>query len=80
MDCNNRPLVFEISEDDVYKSLYVGGTLKYSLYPVKSITELIAEVKWHRDNDAWEMTKSEYENYAKKGCIQLEIFSKTRKD
>ena len=80
MDCNNRPLVFEISKDDVYKSLYVGGTLKYSLYPVKSIAELIAEVKWHRDNDAWEMTKSEYENYAKKGCIQLEIFSKTRKD
>jgi hypothetical protein len=80
MDCNNRPLVFEISEDDVYKSLYVGGTLRYSLYPVKSITELIAEVKWHRDNDAWEMTKSEYENYAEKGCIQLDIFSKTRKD
>jgi hypothetical protein len=80
MDCINRPLVFEISEDDVYKSLFVGGTLKYSLYPIKSITELIAEVKWHRANDAWEMTKSEYENYTQRGCIQLEIFSKTRKD
>ena len=74
MDCYNDPMIFEMTEKDVECALYTGGKLKGSTYEIKSITELIEDLKWHREEGKWNMTKEEYVQYIEKGSLSLDCF------
>ena len=68
--CNNPPLIFKISSEDL-KVGWNGGVSVYTNKKVKGVTELIKEVEWHQDTNNWEIKKEIEEN---SGIINLNQF------
>lgn len=62
-----RPLVYELSEEDVEKG-NVGFMLRGTQY--RGVIELVKEIKWHMENDVWNCSKEAFE---KQGLITLSI-------
>jgi len=59
--CNNKPLVFEVSEEDLEIGLN-GGISKSSGKRMKGFAELIEEVEWHQETGEWEIKKEVVDN------------------
>jgi hypothetical protein len=75
MACSNSPMIYKMSTEDLAVALYAGGELKYSRYPVRSIADLLDDVKWHRDAGSWDMSKAHYTRYANDHAITLDSFA-----
>lgn len=72
MDCENPPLVYQMSDEDIKRSLYTGGTLK-SGQELKSVYQLLNELKWHREECLWDMRKEQLESLKRTGSLTLDI-------
>ncbi|QDP46410.1 MAG: putative exodeoxyribonuclease 8 [Prokaryotic dsDNA virus sp.] len=70
--CNNQPLIFKTSSEDLEVG-WNGGKSLYTGKRVKGVTELISEVEWHQETKNWEIKKEVYNN---SGIINLNQFKK----
>jgi hypothetical protein len=59
--CNNKPLVFEVSKEDLEIGMN-GGFSKSTGKRMKGFTELIEEVEWHQETGEWEIKKEVQDN------------------
>ena len=59
--CNNKPLVFEVSDQDLEIGMN-GGISKSSGKRMKGVSELIEEVEWHQETGEWEIKKEVQDN------------------
>ena len=59
--CNNKPLVFEVSSDDLLIGMY-GGFSKSTGKRMKGFAELVEEVEWHQKTGEWEIKKEVQDN------------------
>jgi hypothetical protein len=75
--CNNKPLVFEVSDQDLEIGMN-GGISKSSSKRMKGVSELIEEVEWHQETGEWEIKKEVIDN---NGVITLnELKHDNKKD
>ena len=59
--CNNKPLVFEVSKEDLEIGTN-GGFSKSTGKRMKGFAELIEEVEWHQRTGEWEIKKEVQDN------------------
>lgn len=62
-----RPLIYSLSGEDMRKGIN-GFSLNGHKY--KGVNELVREIKWHTDNQIWDISKEAYDN---NGQLKLEV-------
>ena len=73
MNCAHQPVVYGCSVRDINMATH-GGTLKSGEY-VKGTSQLLKEVKWHRENDEWFTTYDHAMSYENENCVILDVFN-----